>query len=69
VGQLAAGIARLRDDTAALAAMGSAAARLARPEAADGVAALLAELAGGGSPPGGASSRVPELVLADGQDG
>jgi 1,2-diacylglycerol 3-beta-galactosyltransferase len=69
VSQLAAGIARLRDDTAALAAMRSAAVRLARPEAADGVAALLAELAGGASPPGETSSPVPQLVLADGQDG
>jgi 1,2-diacylglycerol 3-beta-galactosyltransferase len=69
VSQFAAGIARLRDDTAALAAMRSAAARLARPEAADGVAALLSEIAGGGSPPGEASSSVPQLVLADGRDG
>lgn len=85
VGQLAAGIARLRDDPVALAAMRSAAARLARPEAADGVAVLLAELAGGASlpgagavsppgaggasPPGEASSSVPQLVFADGQNG
>ncbi|HEX6450423.1 MAG TPA: glycosyltransferase [Trebonia sp.] len=69
VSQLAAGIARLRDDTVALGAMRSAAARLARPEAADAVAALLADLAGSGSPPGETSSLVPQLVFADGQDG
>ena len=45
VSQLADGIARLRADTVALASMRAAAARLARPEAADKVAALLAELA------------------------
>jgi hypothetical protein len=45
VTQLADGIARLRADTVALASMRAAAARLARPEAADKVAALLAELA------------------------
>jgi 1,2-diacylglycerol 3-beta-galactosyltransferase len=45
VSQLADGIARLRADTATLASMRAAAARLARPEAADKVAALLAELA------------------------
>jgi 1,2-diacylglycerol 3-beta-galactosyltransferase len=69
VSQLAAGIARLRDDTVALAAMRSAAARLARPGAADGVAALLADLVGDASPPGETSSPVPQLALADGQDG
>jgi 1,2-diacylglycerol 3-beta-galactosyltransferase len=46
VGQLADGIGRLREDTAALASMRAAAARLARPEAADTIAAVLAELAG-----------------------
>jgi 1,2-diacylglycerol 3-beta-galactosyltransferase len=43
--QLADGIARLRADTATLASMRAAAARLARPEAADKIAAQLAELA------------------------
>lgn len=45
VNQLAAGIARLSNDSVALASMRARAARLARPEAADKVAALLAELA------------------------
>jgi len=45
VSQLAGGIARLREDSTSLAAMRAGAARLARPEAADKVAALLAELA------------------------
>ena len=43
--QLADGIAWLREDPAALVSMRAGAARLARPEAADKVAALLAELA------------------------
>jgi 1,2-diacylglycerol 3-beta-galactosyltransferase len=45
VRQLADGIARLRADTTALASMRAAAARLARPEAADKIAVQLAELA------------------------
>jgi 1,2-diacylglycerol 3-beta-galactosyltransferase len=45
VRRLADGIARLRADTPALASMRAAAARLARPEAADKLAVLLAELA------------------------
>jgi 1,2-diacylglycerol 3-beta-galactosyltransferase len=55
--QLADGIARLRADTAALASMRAAAARLARPDAADTVAALLAELAGRG--PRGSLRQLP----------
>lgn len=47
VSHLVDGIARLRADTAALTSMRAAAARLARPEAADKVATLLAELAEG----------------------
>jgi UDP-N-acetylglucosamine:LPS N-acetylglucosamine transferase len=45
VSQLADGISRLRDDSTTLASMRAAAARLARPDAADKVATLLAELA------------------------
>jgi 1,2-diacylglycerol 3-beta-galactosyltransferase len=45
VSQLADGIARLRADAAMLASMRAASARLARPEAADKVVTLLAELA------------------------
>ena len=42
VSQLVGGISRLRADTVALASMRAAAARLARPEAADKIAAHLA---------------------------
>jgi 1,2-diacylglycerol 3-beta-galactosyltransferase len=45
-GRLVAGVARLRDDAAALAAMRAASARLARPDAAAGIAAVVAGLAG-----------------------
>jgi 1,2-diacylglycerol 3-beta-galactosyltransferase len=45
VSQLADGISRLREDTATLASMRAAAARLARPDAADKIATLLADLA------------------------
>ena len=67
VSQLSPGIARLRDDGATLAAMRAAAARLARPDAADTVAALLA----GGLPAvPGLDLDLPRsarpLVLADG---
>lgn len=44
--QLAAGIGRLRNDPATLESMRAAAAQLARPDAADRIAALLAELVG-----------------------
>ncbi|MGH3186160.1 MAG: MGDG synthase family glycosyltransferase [Streptosporangiaceae bacterium] len=66
VGQLAAGIGRLRQDTTALALMRAAAARLARPQAADGIADLLAEFAEDVSPAG---QRPRSLVLFDGHDG
>lgn len=64
VSQLAPGIGRLRDDTTTLASMRAAAARLARPQAADGIADLLAQLADGVSPAG---QRTCSLVLSDGQ--
>jgi 1,2-diacylglycerol 3-beta-galactosyltransferase len=51
ISQLADGIARLRADTTALASMRAAAVRLARPEAADKIAAQLAELAEVAEPP------------------
>ncbi len=66
VGQLAAGIGRLREDTTALALMRAAAARLARPRAADEIADLLAELAGGVFR---ADRRPRSLVLSGGHDG
>lgn len=54
------GIARLRADTATLALMRAAAARLARPDAADKVATLLAELAEVAGPP---RVRSDEMLL------
>jgi 1,2-diacylglycerol 3-beta-galactosyltransferase len=60
VSQLADGIARLRADTATLASMRAAAARLARPDAADKVATLLAELAEVAGPP---RVRSDEILL------
>lgn len=63
VSQFTAGIGRLRDDTARLAGMRSAAARLARPDAAGRIAALLAELAEDRAEPD------RQLVLAGGQHG
>jgi 1,2-diacylglycerol 3-beta-galactosyltransferase len=72
VSQLADGISRLRDDTVALAAMRAAAARLARPDAADKIAALLAELAavspGAGGPAGGSEAAAGYLARGT-QDG
>jgi 1,2-diacylglycerol 3-beta-galactosyltransferase len=66
ISQLAAGIGRLREDTTALALMRAAATRLARPQAADRVADLLAELAEDVSLAG---QRPRSLVLSDGHDG
>jgi UDP-N-acetylglucosamine:LPS N-acetylglucosamine transferase len=61
--QFTAGIARLRHDTTRLAVMRSAAARLARPDAAGRIAALLAGLAEDAGEPD------RRLVLAGGQHG
>lgn len=61
VSQFTTGIARLRDDTARLAIMRSAAAHLARPDAAGRIAALLAGLAAD------AGEQDRQLVLAGGQ--
>jgi 1,2-diacylglycerol 3-beta-galactosyltransferase len=60
VSQLVDGIARLHADTATLASMRAAAARLARPDAADKVATLLAELAEVTGPP---RVRSDEMLL------
>ena len=63
VSQFTAGIARLRDDSARLAVMRSAASHLARPDAAGRIAALLAELAEDAGEPD------RQLVLAGGHRG
>jgi 1,2-diacylglycerol 3-beta-galactosyltransferase len=67
--ELAAEIARLRDDPAALAAMRAASARVGRPRAAADIAGLLAEVAvvaiGWRESPAPACSRGHQAVLTD----
>lgn len=79
ISQLTAGIGRLREDIATLASMRAAAARLARPLAADRIATLIAELAAPAAPGSPAAPAAPagaaigdqprSLVVSDGHDG